>query len=462
MAELVSKENNEAVFTVEVDNKDFEKAINNVYMQTKGQFNIEGFRKGKAPRKILELQYGYDFFYEDALNDILNDIYGPSLEELDLEPIDYPVIDLKDELSTEKPFTVEFKVQLMPVPELKDGYKDAEIDLMQVELSEDDVDHYIEHEREKNARLVTVEDRPAEEGDTLNIDFEGFQDGTAFEGGKGENYDLELGSNTFIPGFEEGLVGVNSGDQIDLDVKFPEDYHEDLACKDAVFKVTVNNIKTKELPELDDDFAMDVSEFDTFSEYKDDIRSKLEENVTTNNKNESYNKAIEALVEYLEVEIPEVLIKNQIDHELMNFEQRIAQMGMDLNSYYQITQSDEESVREELRPQAIARLKSDFTIEALIEAENLEASDEEIDKEIRNLAEQYKVEEVDKFVEEYKESDNVGTIKEFVLQQKALDKAVDVVNFNIVDEYESGVTEIPEDEVNEENKDEDKEEKSEE
>lgn len=447
--ELVSNENNKVVFTVEISPEEFEAAISKVYKETRNQFSIQGFRKGKAPRKLIEANYGKEIFYEDALNEVLNDVYGKSLEELDLDPIDYPEVDVKDEISNEKPFTVEFTVQLMPEAKLKDGYKDAKIDLLQVELQDSDVDKALENEREKNSRLVEVTDRKAEKGDIVNIDYEGFQDGEAFQGGKDEGFDLELGSSTFIPGFEEGLIGVESGQDIDVNVTFPEAYQEDLAGKDAVFKVKVNSIKTKELPELDDDFAMDISEFDTLEEYKADLKSNLEKNVERNNKNESYNKAIEALVEYLDVEIPEVLINNQVDTEVKNFEQSIRQMGLDLDSYYNIVKTDEASMRKELEPQAIARLKSDFVLQALADIEAIEASEEEIDEEIRKMGVQYQVEDVDKFVDDYKKAGNQDGFKDFVIQQKALDRAVEIVNFNIVDEYENtGLVEI-EDEASE-------------
>lgn len=448
--ELKSNENDKAVFTVEIQGEEFDNAVNKVYNESKGQFNIQGFRKGKAPRKIIEVNYGQTIFYEDALNEIMNEKYGEALEELELNPIDYPEVDVKGEISIEKPFEVEFTVQLMPTPKLKD-YSDAEIDVIQMVATDEDLDQVLENEREKNSRLVSVEDRPAENGDTVNIDFEGFVDNVAFDGGKSENYDLVLGSNTFIPGFEDGLIGANAGDELDVNVTFPEEYQaENLAGKDAVFKVKVNNIKTKELPELDDDFAMDVSEFDTFEEYKENLKKQLEENVEISNKNEKYNRAIKCLIEYLEVEIPEVVIENQIDHELHDFEHRLAQMGMNLDTYYQITQSEEKAVREELRPQAIARVESDFALQALAEAEGLTASEEEIDKELRNLAEQYKTEDVDKFVEDFKAEEDLGPIENFIITNKSLDKAVEVVKFNVVDKYEEhGVIDLPEEETEE-------------
>lgn len=448
--ELKSNENDKAVFTVEIQGEEFDNAVNKVYNESKGQFNIQGFRKGKAPRKIIEVNYGQTIFYEDALNEIMNEKYGEALEELELNPIDYPEVDVKGEISIEKPFEVEFTVQLMPTPKLKD-YSDAEIDVIQMVATDEDLDQVLENEREKNSRLVSVEDRPAENGDTVNIDFEGFVDNVAFDGGKSENYDLVLGSNTFIPGFEDGLIGANAGDELDVNVTFPEEYQaENLAGKDAVFKVKVNNIKTKELPELDDDFAMDVSEFDTFEEYKENLKKQLEENVEISNKNEKYNRAIKCLIEYLEVEIPEVVIENQIDHELHDFEHRLAQMGMNLDTYYQITQSEEKAVREELRPQAIARVQSDFALQALADAEGLTASEEEIDKELRNLAEQYKTEDVDKFVEDFKAEEDLGPIENFIITNKSLDKAVEVVKFNVVDKYEEhGVIDLPEEETEE-------------
>lgn len=448
--ELKSNENDKAVFTVEIQGEEFDNAVNKVYNESKGQFNIQGFRKGKAPRKIIEVNYGQTIFYEDALNEIMNEKYGEALEELELNPIDYPEVDVKGEISIEKPFEVEFTVQLMPTPKLKD-YSDAEIDVIQMVATDEDLDQVLENEREKNSRLVSVEDRPAENGDTVNIDFEGFVDNVAFDGGKSENYDLVLGSNTFIPGFEDGLIAANAGDELDVNVTFPEEYQaENLAGKDAVFKVKVNNIKTKELPELDDDFAMDVSEFDTFEEYKENLKKQLEENVEISNKNEKYNRAIKCLIEYLEVEIPEVVIENQIDHELHDFEHRLAQMGMNLDTYYQITQSEEKAVREELRPQAIARVQSDFALQALADAEGLTASEEEIDKELRNLAEQYKTEDVDKFVEDFKAEEDLGPIENFIITNKSLDKAVEVVKFNVVDKYEEhGVIDLPEEETEE-------------
>lgn len=448
--ELKSNENDKAVFTVEIQGEDFNKAVDKVYNESKGQFNIQGFRKGKAPRKIIEVNYGQTIFYEDALNDIMNEKYGEALAELELNPIDYPEVDVKGEVSIENSFEVEFTIQLMPTPKLKD-YSDAEIDVIQMQASEEDLEQVLENEREKNSRLVSVEDRPAEDGDTVNIDFEGFADGEAFDGGKSENYDLVLGSNTFIPGFEDGLIGVNTGDELDVNVTFPEEYQaENLAGKEATFKVKVNNIKTKELPELDDDFAMDVSEFDTFEEYKANLKEQLEENVEISNKNEKYNRAIKCLIEYLEVEIPEVVIENQIDTELHDFEHRLAQMGMNLDSYYQITQSEEKAVREELRPQAIARVQSDFALQALAEAEGLAASEEEIDKELRNLAEQYNTEDVDKFVEDFKAEEDLGPIENFIITNKSLDKAVEVVKFNVVDKYEDhGVIDLPEEETEE-------------
>lgn len=436
--ELKSKENNKVVVEVSIDNKEFDEAINKVYQENKGYFEVQGFRKGKAPRKLIELNYGKTVFYEDAFNNLLNEKYPDLLKEYDLDPIDYPEINMVDELSLEKPFTVEFTIPVMPVAKLKPGYKDAESDLVELETSEEDLNAAIEKEREKNARLVEV-DRPAEEGDTLNIDFEGFVDGEAFEGGKGENYNLELGSHTFIPGFEEGLVGAEKGDEKDLEVTFPENYQEELKGKDAVFKVKVNNIKEKELPELDDDFAMDISEFDSFDEYKEDLKKQLEKNVETSNKNEKYNRSVMALTEYLDVEIPDALVNHQIDHELKDFERRILQMGLDLEGYYRMANTNEAVVRDQLEPQALARLKSDFTLQALADAENIEASEEEVDQELKDLAKAYgkKEEEIDEFIKNYKESEDLASIKDLIKNRKALDKAVDLVSFNIVDEYES-------------------------
>lgn len=429
--ELKNKEKNTAVFTVEVSPETFEKAIESAYNKTKGHFNIHGFRKGKAPRKLIENAYGKDVFYEEAINISLNEVYGPALDELDLKPIDYPKVNLVDSVEENKPFTVEFTVTTKPEAVLGD-YKKLEVDYVPITFKDEMVDREIEKQREKNARLINVEDRPVEDGDTVNIDFEGFVDSVAFEGGKGEGYDLVIGSNTFVPGFESSIIGKEIGQEFDVEVTFPEDYQEDLKGKEAVFKTKLNSIKKKELPELDDDFAMDVSEFDTFKEYKDSITEASKKQVEDQNKNIRINKAVEALIGVMDVEIPEVMFENQLEQELANFESRISQMGIDLDTYYRISGSNLDQVKDELRPQAEAQTKSKLALEAFIKAENLEVTEEEIDEELRELAKSYNSDDVESFVKNYKESEILDQLKDFIMNRKSLDRLEELVTFKEV------------------------------
>lgn len=443
--ELKSKENSKAVFTIEIGTEEFKEAIQKAYQQNKHMFSIPGFRKGKAPRQIIESNYGKDVFYEDAVNVVLGDKYEPALKELELEPIDYPKVDILDEISTEKPFNVEFTVELRPIAELG-NYKDIKIDITKPEVTEEMVNAEIDKERENNSRLVNITDRVSEDGDTLNIDFEGFVDEEPFEGGKAEAYDLVLGSKTFIPGFEDQLIGVKPEEELDVKVTFPEDYHESLKDKDAVFKVKVNSIKRKELPELDDDFAMDVSEFDTLDEYKNDLKAKLEEASEQQFTQNKINQAVNALVDITEVEVPEVMVEDQIKKDFEDFTHRISQMGIDLDTYYSITQSDEDTVKEELREPARKRVKTDLALEAFAKAENVEVSDEEIDNELRELAKVYAEKDIEKFVSEYKENNDLYGITEFIRNRNTLDKLVETVEFNIVEEVKEEVEEETESE----------------
>lgn len=431
--ELKSKENSKAVFTIEIGTEEFKEAIQKAYQQNKHMFSIPGFRKGKAPRQIIESNYGKDVFYEDAVNVVLGEKYEPALKELELEPIDYPKVDILDEISTEKPFNVEFTVELRPIAELG-NYKDIKIDITKPEVTEEMVNAEIEKERENNSRLVNITDRASEDGDTLNIDFEGFVDDEPFEGGKAEAFDIVLGSKTFILGFEDQLIGVKPEDELEVNVTFPEDYQESLKDKEAVFKVKVNSIKRKELPELDDDFAMDVSEFDTLDEYKNDLKVKLEEANDHQFTQNKINKAVNALVEITEVEVPEVMVEDQIKKDFEDFTHRISQMGIDLDTYYAITQSDEEKVKEELREPAKNRVKTDLALEAFAKAENVEVSDEEIDNELRELAKIYAEKDIEKFVSDYKENNDLYGITEFIRNRNTLDKLVEIVEFNIVEE----------------------------
>ncbi|MDO5717980.1 MAG: trigger factor [Tissierellia bacterium] len=429
--ELKTRENNKAVFTVEINPEEFRAAINKAYQKNKHLFGIPGFRKGKAPRKIIELNYGKDIFYEDAVNIVLNEKYEPALDELELTPVDYPEVDILDEVSEDEPFKAEFTVEIKPDAKLGD-YSNLEVDVVKYDVNDEMVEAEIEKEIKKNARLVVV-DRPAEKGDTVNIDFEGFIDGVAFDGGKGESHDLVLGSNSFIPGFEDQLVGKNAGEEFEIDIKFPEEYTDELKGKDAVFKIVMNNIKVEELPELDDDFVMDVSEFDTVEEYRNSVREKLIENNEKMLEDQKVANATKALIEITEVDIPEIMIEKETDRLFKEHENRLMSYGMNLDSYFAATHTDEDRLREDLRKTARGILERELALEAFSKAENIEATDEEIDNELRELAKAYSETEVERFVSEYKEKEDMSMITDFIINRKTLDHLVDIVKFNIKD-----------------------------
>ncbi|NMB08058.1 MAG: trigger factor, partial [Tissierellia bacterium] len=311
---LTKKENNKAFFTIEIAEKDFEKAIQKAYLKNRNYFVVPGFRKGKVPRKIIEMNYGEGVFYEEALNSILPEAYEEALEELKLDPVDYPEIDV-EEIEKGKPVIVTVEVTIKPEVELGD-YKNFEIEKIEYNVSDEDVETELKTIQEMNARIIAAEDRETKEGDILTIDYEGYVDGEQFEGGTAEGQELTLGSNTFIPGFEEQLIGKKKGEEVEVKVNFPEDYFEEsLEGKEAIFKVIIHEIKEKELPILDDEFAIDVSEFDTLEEYKEDLRQKLEKEFKEKEKNEIENTVVKKVVELSKVDIPEVMIENQVENE---------------------------------------------------------------------------------------------------------------------------------------------------
>ncbi|QQK07837.1 trigger factor [Miniphocaeibacter halophilus] len=427
-AVLVNKEKNRAVFTVEVAQNKFEEAIQKAYIKNKKRFSIPGFRKGKVPRKIIELNYGEGIFYEDAINILLPEVYEEALNELDLDPVDNPEIDI-DELNRENPVKIKFEVDVKPEPKLGD-YSNLEAELESYEVKEEDIERVINSALESNSRLVSIEDREVKDKDIVNIDFAGKLDGELFPGGQAENYELTIGSNTFIPGFEEQIIGKKIGEEFEVNVTFPEDYQEEtLKGKDVVFEVKLNSIQEKVLPELDDEFVKDVSEFDTLEEYRNNIKIDLEEQNESRKKIDKENKAIEALIDVMEVEIPDSMVKNEIEREYEDFLYRIQGMGLNAEQYFSITNTSEEDTKEELKPNAERKVKSDLAIEALIEAEGIEASDEEVDKELNELAEQYDSKNKDKFIKNMKKSGNLEIIAENVKKKKAVDKLVSMVNF---------------------------------
>ena len=427
---LVSRDEKKVVFTSEISPEAFEASINKVYNKMRSRFNMPGFRKGKAPRKIIELNYGEGIFFEDAVNEILPDLFEEAVKELELNKdiCGMPKIDI-EEFDKNKAIVIKFEQELKPVPELGD-YKNLVADDVKFEVTDEMVEDRINKERENNARIVSVEDRPVKDMDTVNIDFEGSVEGVPFDGGKSENYDLVVGSHTFIPGFEEQLLGKNIGDNVDVNVVFPEEYHsEELKGKEALFKVKINSIKEKQLPELDDEFAKDVSEFDTLEEYRADIKKNLTEAAERNALVQKQNNAIDALIESSNVEAPESMINEEVDKAFRDFAGRIRQYNMDLDNYFKMLNTTEEAVREQLRPEATKRANAELVIDAFAKLENIEVSEEEIDKEIDEFGKNMKVKDFEGFKKELKSGEGLEGITASLIRRKAVDHLVSLVKF---------------------------------
>ena len=427
---LVSKDDKKVVFTSEITSEAFNASINKVYNKMKSRFSIPGFRKGKAPRKIIELNYGEGVFYEDAVNGLLPDLFEEAVKELELrkEICGMPKIDIED-FDKNSAIVVKFEQELKPVPKLGD-YKNLVADDVKFDVTDEMVDDKLKRELENNARIVSIEDRPVKDMDTVNIDFDGSVEGVSFDGGKSENYDLVVGSHTFVPGFEEQLIGKSIGDNVDVNVIFPEDYHsEELKGKEALFRVKINSIKEKQLPELDDEFAKDVSEFDTLEEYKLDIRNKLLESGEKNALVSKQNNAIDALIKSSNVQAPDAMVDEEIDKAYRDFAGRIKQYGMDLDSYFKMLNTTEEAVREQLKPEATKRANAELVIDAFAKLENVEVSDEEIDKEIEEFANNMKVQDFEGFKNELKSGEGLEGITESLIRRKAVDHLVSLVKF---------------------------------
>lgn len=416
-------EKNMAKLTIEASAEDLEKAIEKAYQKQKKQISIPGFRKGKVPRQMVEKMYGKAVFYEDAANELIPDAYEKALEECEEDIVSAPKIEVT-QIEAGKPFVFTATVALKP--EVKLGkYKGVKVDKIDVEVTDADVDAEIDKEREKNARNITVEDRAVKDGDITTLDFEGFVDGVAFDGGKGENYPLTIGSGAFIPGFEEQLVGAEIGKEVEVKVTFPEDYQaENLKGKDAVFKCTVKEIKEKQLPELDDEFAGEVSEFDTLAEYKEDVKKTLTEKKQKDAKNAKENAAVDAAVAVCEMEIPEAMLETQQKQMLDEFAQRISMQGLTMEQYFQFTGSSYQQMFEQVKPQAEERIKARLVLEAIAKAENLEATEEEYEKELQNMADIYQM-ELDKVKELLGDRE-----KKNIMQDLAVRKAAEFVADN--------------------------------
>ena len=420
-------EKNMAKLTIEVSAEDLEKAMQAAYQKAKGRITLPGFRKGKAPRKMIEQMYGKGIFLEDAANALSPEHYSKALEECDLEIVSQPEIDVT-QAEPGKAFIFTAEVAVKPEVTLGE-YKGVEVPKSETEVTDEDVDAELKKEQEKNSRTVTVEDRGAENGDITTIDFEGFVDGEAFEGGKGTDYPLTLGSNSFIPGFEDQLVGSKAGDHVEVKVTFPEEYQaKELAGKEAVFQCDVKKIETKEVPELDDEFAKDVSEFDTLAEYKEDVKKKLTEKKEKEARTAKENAAVDKAIENAQMDIPELMTKTECRQMMDDFSRRMQQQGLSMEQYFQFTGQSMDKMMEDMKPQALKRIQTRLVLEKVAEAENIQPSEEEITEEIQKMADAYKM-EADKIREAIGES-GLEQMKKDMAVQKAVtviaDAAVEV------------------------------------
>ena len=379
---------NEVKLSFVVEAEKFEEAMKKVYTKTAKYFNIPGFRKGKAPMQLVERQYGSEIFYEDAFNELVPEVYDAAIKENNVEAVSKPNIDITQ---MEKGKDLIFTATVQTKPEVKLGkYKGIEIKKIEYNVSDEDINHEIGHMQEKNSRLVSVDDRPVENGDITVIDFEGSVDGVPFEGGKAEGHELEIGSNTFIPGFEDQIIGMKVDEKRDIKVKFPDEYFsKDLAGKDAIFKIKLHEIKKKELPELDDEFAKDVSEFDTLEELKNSIKEKIDVENKNKEKYETEEEAIKTVCENTEIDIPSGMIEVEIDNMIKDIEGRLSYQGLKLEQYLQMVGKTEEDMRKEFEDQAKKSVKSRLVLEAVVKAEKLEASEEEVGEKIKEMAKQY-------------------------------------------------------------------------
>ncbi len=384
-------EHNMVKMTIEVAAEELEKALQAAYLKERGKISMPGFRKGKVPRQMIEKMYGPEIFYDDAANHLVSEAYGKAYDECDLELVSQPMIEIV-QIEKGKPFIFTAEVAVKPEVTLGE-YKGLTVDKVSVEVTEEDVLAEINKERERNARTVDVTDRAVQDKDMVTLDFEGFVDGVAFEGGKGTDYPLTIGSGSFIPGFEEQLIGAEIDKEVDVNVTFPEAYQaEELAGKPAVFKCTVHSIKEKELPELDDEFASDVSEFETLDEYKADIQKRLTEKKEAEAKEQKENQAIEKAVANAEMDIPQPMIDMQARQQADDLARRVQQQGLTMEQYFQFTGLTAEKMLEEMKPQAERRIRTRLTLEAVAKAEAIEVSDERLDEEINKMAEAYQME----------------------------------------------------------------------
>ena len=419
-------EKNMAKLTIEASVEDFEAAVEKAYQKNKNKINVQGFRKGKAPRKMIEKMYGKEIFFEDAANFIIPDAYAKALEECNLEIVSQPSIDVV-QVESGKPFI--FTAEVAVKPEVTLGaYKGVEVDKVDVEVTDEDVEKELDKVREQNARTTSVEDRPVQDKDMTVIDFEGFVDGETFEGGKATDYSLTIGSHSFIDTFEEQLIGKNIGEEVEVNVTFPEDYHaKELAGKPAMFKVTVKQIKVRELPELDDDFAQDVSDCETLDAYKESLKEEIKKRKEDAGKNAKEDAVIDKIIEDAKMDIPEPMIDTQVRQMAEDFARRMQMQGLSIEQYFQFTGMDANMFLEQMKPQALKRIQSRLVLEAVVAAEGIKATEEDVEKEMESMATAYNM-ELDKVKELLGEKE-----KEQISADLAVQKAVEFVVENAVE-----------------------------
>ena len=419
-------EKNTVKLTIEVAAEELEKALQEAYNRQKKNISMPGFRKGKVPRAMVEKMYGAGVFYEDAANALIPQAYADAAKECGEDIVSRPVVDIT-QIEKGKPFI--FTAEVATKPEVTLGkYIGVTVTKVDGTVADEDVTAEINKELEKNARIINVEDRAIENGDTAVIDFEGFVDGVAFEGGKGENHPLEIGSGSFIPGFEEQLIGKNIGDDVDVNVTFPEEYHvDDLKGKPAMFKVSVKEIKEKQLPELNDEFAQDVSDFDTIAEYKDDLKNKIADRKSREAKAKQEDEAIAKIIEDSKMDIPDAMVDTQVNRMVEDFAQRLQQQGLSVEQYFQYTGMTADKIMEEMKPEAVKRIQSRLVLEAVVKAENIETSEEDFEAELKKMAETYKMEldQIKEFMGDYE--------KKQIKEDLAIQKAIEVITGSVVE-----------------------------
>ena len=419
---FLSKEGNKVSLKIEVNAEKFEECVQKSYLKNKGKFNVPGFRKGKVPRKIIEMNYGEGVFYEDAINIAFPEAYDSAIEENNLDPVDRPEVDIEE---IEKGKSVIFTVNVTVKPEVKLGqYEGIELEKVEYNVTKDEVEEEIKKIQNQNARIIEADERPIKEGDIVTIDYEGFADDEQFEGGTAQNQNLEIGSGKFIPGFEDQLIGKNREDEVEVKVTFPDEYHADnLAGKDAVFKVKIHEVKQKELPEVDDELAKDVSEFETLEEFKNDIQQRLEKEAEEKQIAENENNAVEKIVENSEVDIPEVMIENQIDNEINNLAYRLQFQGLDINKYLELTNNSIEDLREDMRERAEKAVKADLVLESISKEKGIDATEEEVNQELEKMSKQYN-QDIDKLKERLKRED-LNYMKQGIIKRKTVEFLVE-------------------------------------